>query len=181
MRKLLFLISLTIGILHCSSTLLLAQETDGEEQVKSTTYDEERQAVFETLRLKDSLLFDLGFNQCDTLQIRKLVSDDFEFYHDKSGLLTSKEVFIMGIASLCNMNYKPTRVLIEESLEVHLLKNNGQLYGAIQQGEHQFYGEEEDKPKYLTSTAKFTHVWLLEEGVWQLKRILSFDHVVPQN
>ncbi len=142
-------------------------------------YDDQRLEIFHQLKQADSLLFDLGFNQCDTAQLRILVSDDLEFYHDQSGLMTSKEIFIKGIAGLCHMNYKPTRELDESSLEVHLLKNNGQLYGAIQKGEHAFYGEEEGKPKYLTSTAKFTHVWILEEGAWRLKRVLSYDHQTP--
>lgn len=142
-------------------------------------YDSQRLEVFHLLKQKDSLLFDLGFNQCDTAQLRILVSDDLEFFHDQSGLLTSKEIFIKGIASLCHMNYKATRELDVSSLEVHLLKNNGQLYGAIQKGNHSFYGEEAGKPKYLTSTAKFTHVWILEEGKWMLKRVLSYDHKTP--
>lgn len=142
-------------------------------------YDPERLEVFEMLRLKDSLLFDQGFNHCDTAQLRILVSDDLEFYHDQSGIQTSKEMFIKGIAGLCHMDYKPTRELDEASLEVHLLKNNGKLYGAIQKGIHAFYGEEDGKPKYLTSTAKFTHVWILEEGAWKLKRVLSYDHQTP--
>ena len=146
---------------------------------KTANYDSERLAIFEILRQKDSLLFDRGFNHCDTAQLRILVSDDLEFYHDQSGLLESKEIFIQGIAGLCHMSYKPTRKLDDNSLEVHLLRNNGQLYGAIQKGAHAFYGEEEGKPKYLTSTAKFTHVWILEEGSWRLKRVLSYDHQTP--
>ena len=140
----------------------------------------EQEQVFTQLQTQDSLLFGLGFNQCDTSLLRQLVSDDFEFYHDQSGVNTSKEAFLQGIAGLCQMNYKPTRELKTGSLEVHLLYNQGQLYGAIQNGHHLFYGEEADKPKYLTSTADFTHLWLLEEGSWKLKRVLSFNHQVPE-
>jgi hypothetical protein len=137
------------------------------------------QELFVELKQKDSLVFNLGFNECDTAQLRVLISDNFEFYHDQSGLLDSKENFIRNIPNLCNMNYKPTRVLVDGSLEVFPLYSNGELYGAIQKGEHEFYGEEPGKPKYLTSTAKFTHVWILENGAWKLKRVLSYDHAVP--
>jgi hypothetical protein len=136
--------------------------------------------LFEEIKEKDSLIFNLGFNNCDTIQFRNLLSDDFEFYHDQNGLLDSKEVFIQNIPNLCKMNYKPIRVLIDNSLKVFPLFSNGKMYGAIQTGIHEFYGEENDKPRYLTSTAKFTHVWVIENENWKLKRILSYDHVIPR-
>ncbi len=148
---------------------------------KEPFIDKVHQEVFEALKLNDSLLFDLGFNQCDTNQLRILVSSDFEFYHDQAGITDSKESFIQSIAGLCNMNYRPTRELDVESLEVHLLKANGKVYGAIQKGKHRFYGEEENRPKYLTSTADFTHLWIIEEGNWKIKRVLSYNHKEPDN
>jgi len=140
---------------------------------------DDTQKLFEELRIKDSLIFDLGFNTCDTVILRSLLSDDFEFYHDQNGLLESKEVFIQNIPNLCKMNYRPIRELVENSLEVFPLFSNGTLYGAIQNGTHEFYGKEEDKERYLTSTATFTHVWVMEKGDWKLKRVLSYNHVVP--
>lgn len=136
--------------------------------------------LFEELKALDSLLFKVGYNNCDTTQLRELISDDFEFYHDQSGVLDSKEMFLQGIPNLCRMNYKATRVLIDSSLQVYPLYANGKLYGAVQTGTHEFYGEQEGKPKYLTSTAIFTHVWMLEANEWKVKRILSYDHVVPK-
>ena len=140
----------------------------------------DKQVLFEELKKKDSLIFNLGFNTCDTTQFRILLSDDFEFYHDQNGLLESKEMFIQNIPNLCKMSYKPIRVLIEGSMNVFPLYSNGKLYGAIQTGIHEFYGEEKGKARYLTSTAKFTHVWIIEDGAWKLKRILSYDHVIPR-
>ena len=139
------------------------------------------QFLFEQLKERDSLLFQLGFNNCDTVQFRKLLSDDFEFYHDQNGLLESKELFIQNIPNLCNMHYKPIRLLEKKSLKVFPLSSNGKIYGAIQTGRHEFYGKENDNPMYLTSTAKFTHVWIIEENEWKLKRILSYDHIVPED
>jgi hypothetical protein len=161
---------LILNVLYCF--LLSAQ-------VFSQQDDFTLQKLFTELKQKDSLVFNLGFNECDTAQLRALISDDFEFYHDQSGLLDSKENFIRNIPNLCNMNYKPTRVLVDGSMEVFPLYSNGDLYGAIQKGVHEFYGEEPGKPKYLTSTAKFTHVWILENGEWKLKRVLSYDHKSP--
>ena len=136
--------------------------------------------LFKDLTAMDSLVFNIGFNNCDTIQLRKILSDDLEFYHDQNGLLESKEMLIQQIPNLCKMNYKPIRVLVENSLKVFPLSSNGKMYGAIQTGEHEFYGEESDKPSYLTSTAKFTHVWVIDGHEWKLKRILSYDHVIPK-
>lgn len=65
-------------------------------------------------------------------------------------------------------------------MRVYQLKNNGQIYGAVQSGTHQFYIKEPAKAPYLTSRGKFTHLWMFEEGQWKLKRVLSYDHEVPK-
>ncbi len=144
-------------------------------QKKSMDPDE----LFDLLKAKDSLVFNIAFNNCDTALFRILLSEDLEFYHDQSGFSDSKEMFIQSFPNLCQMNYKPIRVLADNSLQVFPLHNNDRLYGAIQTGIHEFYGMIEGKPRYLTSTAKFTHVWILEKGDWKLKRILSYDHMTP--
>jgi hypothetical protein len=28
----------------------------------------------------------------------------------------------------------------------------------------------------MTSKASFTHLWLLEQNTWKLRRVLSYDH-----
>ena len=133
--------------------------------------------LFRTLKTKDSLLFNVGFNTCDISQFENLISDNFEFYHDKAGMTLSKSAFISSIKNgLCKLSYKPRRELVENSLQVFPLEKNGVLYGAIQMGTHCFYAIEKDKPEYLTDVAKFTHVWLLENGNWKLSRGLSYDH-----
>ncbi|MCH5716729.1 hypothetical protein [Niabella hibiscisoli] len=53
--------------------------------------------------------------------------------------------------------------------------NNGVLYGAIQEGVHLFYIKESNTWK-PTGTAAFTHFWLIDNGHWKLKRVLSYDH-----
>ncbi|WP_026898073.1 nuclear transport factor 2 family protein [Daejeonella oryzae] len=133
--------------------------------------------LFTTLQAKDSILFNIGFNKCDISQFEMLVGDDFEFYHDKSGITKSKSAFIESIKNgLCNMDYKARRELVSGSLEVYPLENKGVLYGAIQTGKHCFYEKKKDQEEYFTSIAKFTHVWKLENGNWKLVRGLSYDH-----
>ena len=155
---------LLVSILNV--TMMIAQE-----------YSKDDQTLFNELKARDSLIFNLGYNQCDTVLLRNLLSDDMEFYHDVDGFLKSKEILIQSIPNLCKMPYKATRELIEGSMKVFPLYANGELYGAIQTGVHEFYGQDEENPRYLTSTAKFTHLWIKEDNDWKLKTILSYDHV----
>lgn len=137
--------------------------------------------LFKTLKTNDSLLFEVGFNTCNLIQFKNLMSDDLEFYHDKSGVINSAFKFLDVIKSgICNPSntFKARRELIKMSLEVFPLYNNGILYGAIQTGEHRFFEKNKDQPEKAGSIAKFTHLWILDNKQWKLKRILSYDHKI---
>jgi hypothetical protein len=168
------LILVIIGLTACSA--FQPHPEDHVTAAEGQLPDEDYQKVFQKLQIQDSLLFELGFNQCDTQEVKRLTSTDFEFYHDQAGILHSQESFLQSISGLCNMDYKPTRELEPSSLSVYLLRNEGEIYGAIQNGQHRFYAKETNHPKYLTSTANFTHLWIIEEGTWKLKRVLSYNH-----
>lgn len=134
-------------------------------------------SLFKELKTRDSLLFNVGYNTCDLNQFESLLSKDFEFYHDEAGLINSKSAFILSVKKrICNSSLKPSRELVENSLQVYKLEKNGLLYAAIQMGIHRFYSNEINKPKCLTGTAKFTNLWKLENGVWKLSRVFSYDH-----
>ena len=138
---------------------------------------EKSSELYKSIEIKDSLLFNVGFNNCDIKQFEILVSETFEFYHDQSGITNSKAEFISGIQNgLCKLTYKPKRILANNKMEVYPLEKNGVLYGAIQTGNHNFYAVEESNTEYLTSVAKFTHVWILENGDFKLSKGLSYDH-----
>jgi CubicO group peptidase (beta-lactamase class C family) len=138
---------------------------------------EKSSELYKSIEIKDSLLFNVGFNNCDIKQFEILVSETFEFYHDQSGITNSKAEFITGIQNgLCKLTYKPKRILANNKMEVYPLEKNGVLYGAIQTGNHNFYAVEDNKAEYLTSVAKFTHVWILENGDFKLSKGLSYDH-----
>ncbi|KAA2238612.1 nuclear transport factor 2 family protein [Chitinophaga agrisoli] len=131
--------------------------------------------LYKTLRTQDSLLFNAAFNKCDTVTLEKLLSDDFEFYHDKGGITSSKAAFISTITNnICSQPNRPRRELVDGTLQVYPLMQNNVLYGAIQMGDHRFYAQENGNPAH--SRAKFVHVWILEQGQWKFKRGLSFDH-----
>lgn len=138
--------------------------------------------LFQAIKKMDSILFENGFNKCLLSEIEPFINNDLEFYHDQGGITTTKENFLLTIKqNICsNQEKKPIRKLVENSLEVFPLYENGVLYGALQNGVHEFYIKESNKDLYLTSTAKFSHVWIKERDNWMLKRVLSYDHKAPR-
>lgn len=151
------------------ATLLNFQKSDAQIAREET--------LFTTLKAKDSLLFDIGFNTCDIARFPEVISADFVFYHDQSGITHSYQDFVEGIKTgLCSGNVNTRRELEEASLEVFPLYKEGILYGAIQQGVHRFYNRLPSGGESLGSTARFTHLWLLEDSSWKLSRVLSYDH-----
>ncbi|MGE0931730.1 serine hydrolase domain-containing protein [Peijinzhouia sedimentorum] len=137
-------------------------------------------SLFIDLKKQDSTLFERVFNQCDLDYLDDHITDDLKFYHDQSGF-QDKAIFLYNTKKyICsNAVQKPIRKIEETSLEVYPLYNNGILYGAIQKGIHHFYLRERDKDDIWTSTAKFTHVWLVHDQIWKLSEALSYDHQDP--
>ncbi len=132
--------------------------------------------LYKTILTKDSLLFDVGFNHCDIKQFENLLSENLKFYHDKDGI-SDKTKFLTDLKNgICNeeTHRKVQRFLVKESTEIFPLYKNGVLYGAVQNGEHTF----SEKRESQAGIAKFTNVWQLENGEWQLTTSFSFDHQV---
>lgn len=126
----------------------------------------------------DLALFAAVFDRCDVEALGGMVTEDFEFYHDKGGLTaTSREQFVAAIRGTCErqaqgVDFHARRELVPGSLEVYPLNN----YGAIEVGVHRFYAIAEGRPDKLTETGKFTQVWKKEGDTWRLARVLSYDH-----
>ncbi len=138
--------------------------------------------LFQILKAKDSLLFDRAFNHCETQLLELLISEDFEFYHDQSGITSSKKDFLKVMRDgICRQNnpFKSRRELITGSLEVYPLYDQGKLYGLLQRGKHRFFETGPSGIEKEGSTALFSHLWLLEDNDWKLKRVLSFYHHNP--
>jgi hypothetical protein len=109
--------------------------------------------------------------------LKSAIHQDLTFYHDQAGI-QNRESFLANIKNnICSdLNKKPIRKVIEESLEVYPMYNEGVIYGAVQTGIHDFYIRESNKADIKTSTAKFIHLYLLVNGNWLLKEVISFDH-----
>lgn len=147
----------------------------------ATSQEDQNSELFLTLKANDSILFGSGFNQCDMNAFEQFLAEDLEFYHDKGGILKSKKAFIENFKNgICGSpDYSSRRELVPGSLEVFPLAANGKIYGAIQKGVHRFYEQAKGKPEQAGSIAKFSHLWLLEEGQWKLARAFSYDHQMP--
>jgi Domain of unknown function (DUF4440) len=124
--------------------------------------------LFVTVSALDTALFN-AYNQCDLKKLGSMVSDDLEFYHDKTGLAVGKAIFLESIQK--NICGKVTRELVPGSLEVYPL--NG--FGAVEFGSHRFHHPGADETEPL-GEAKFVTIWQNKDGVWKVTRAISYDH-----
>lgn len=138
--------------------------------------------LFLELKKQDSLFFDRGFNNCDIAFLESKMDDNLKFYHDNGGFQDKKLFLEKTKQNICaDPNKKPIRKLVENTLQVYPLKNNGVLYGAIQKGEHQFFIREKNKEDVLGGEAEFTSVWIKKNENWVMSDVLSYDHREPNS
>ncbi|MFT4697747.1 MAG: hypothetical protein ACI9SJ_000877 [Flavobacteriaceae bacterium] len=136
--------------------------------------------LYKEILKMDQLIFEDGFNNCKFDSIKNVMHKDMVFYHDKGGISYEEDFIVSMKQNICaTPNKKPIRKLTEQGFDVYPLYNNGVLYGAIQVGIHEFFIKELNKDLYKTNIAKFTHTWVLENELWKLKVILSYDHQEP--
>lgn len=160
--------SIVLKLLLAISTLLFSLITTA--QVDKNTQ------LYKTLKSKDSIIFERSFNNCELEKLEPIIAENFEFYHDVAGI-QNREQFINAVKNnICSNPGNHTRQLVENSLEVYPLNNNGKLYGAIQRGKHTFQ-EKQNSVLKTVGIANFTHLWLLENNEWKLKRVLSYNHL----
>lgn len=131
--------------------------------------------LYKTLKSKDSIIFERTFNKCELEKLDPIIAQDFEFYHDIGGI-QDREGFITAVKeNICTNPGINKRRLVKNSLTVFPLKKNNKLYGAIQKGKHTFLQKIDGKMKTV-GIADFTHLWILENKLWKLKRVLSYNH-----
>lgn len=132
----------------------------------------------EEIAERDRVFFDALFNRCDVETLGSMITEDFEFYHDKHGMTAdSRARFVESIQRMCERqktgeDYRARRELVDGTLEVYPLSN----YGAVEIGVHRFYQKIEGQPDKLVEIARFTHLWKKEKDGWKMSRVLSYDH-----
>jgi hypothetical protein len=109
-----------------------------------------------------------AYNNCDLETQASIYSDSIEFFHDKGGLMTSKEQIIEGTKN--NICGKVTRELVEGSVEVYPIND----YGAVQTGYHKFFNNQEPNAESIPS--KFIAIWRNENGIWKMTKVISLHN-----
>jgi hypothetical protein len=137
----------------------VAQAVPSLESIKS------QEELTQAITALDKQLFD-AYNTCNIEKLGTLVTDDLEFYHDKTGLAVGKQVFLEAIKK--NICGKVTRELVQGSLEVYPLHG----YGAVEIGVHRFHHPGDSD----VGEAKFVQLWQYRDGAWKISRVISYDH-----
>jgi hypothetical protein len=126
----------------------------------------------------DARLFHLFFEACDPAAMATMVTDDFEMFHDKDGLVfTSGKALVAGYAAQCEAKKAPDawrsrRELVAGTMHVEPVPG----YGAIEEGDHVFYERQGNGPEKLVGRAHFVQVWNKAPDGWRLARVLSYSH-----
>jgi hypothetical protein len=120
--------------------------------------------LYKTVVKLDSTFF-LAYNTCDLAKQRAFYSDSIEFFHDRSGLETSKEKILA--ATERNICGKVTRELVKGSIEVSPLPG----YGAVELGMHMFHNKQEPNPNPHQS--RFVIIWKNNNGNWTITKVIS--------
>jgi len=115
-----------------------------------------------------------AYNACDMVAMGALLSEDVEFFHDRTGLTASRNALIESLrrGPCADPRMHLRRELVEGSLEFHPLAGGY----AILAGRHDFHVQEAGKPERLDGQAAFTTVWQQADGRWRMYRVLSYDH-----
>ena len=119
-----------------------------------------------------------AFNACDVQKQTGMNAEDLEFYHDIGGLMRGRASFAETMTkNICGRNdWRLRRAEVPGTVKLYPLRSNGKMYGAVISGEHYFYHTNKGHPETLEGKARFTHTLLLNEGEWQVARVLSYDH-----
>lgn len=125
--------------------------------------------LYRTIAHMDSVLFN-AFNSRDVEQLRKLFTEDLEFYHDKDGLTGYHHTIESFKRLAAQQDNDLKRELIAGSLEVYPVKD----LGAMQIGMHRFCHTENGKSD--CGSFKFVHIWKKVNGDWKISRVVSYGH-----
>lgn len=121
-------------------------------------------SLYDTIVAMDTKWED-AYNNCKLDVMEEIISEDLEFYHDRSGLLTSKKILNEALKN--NICGKVQRALKPGSIEVYEIKG----YGALEMGMHGFHNVNQTGPP--DHYAKFVHLWKKENGKWRITRVFS--------
>lgn len=119
--------------------------------------------LYQTIASLDSTFF-AAYNNCNIQTQASMFADSIEFYHDKSGLSTSKKDILESTQKyICG---KVARELVEGSIEVSPVPG----YGAVEIGMHRFHNLVE---KSVSRPSKFVIIWKNTGDKWVMSKVIS--------
>jgi hypothetical protein len=152
-----FVVLVALFITSCSAT-----KNNNDKSIYK--YAVEDQELYRTIEKMDSTFF-MAYNTCDMKTQAEIYADSLEFYHDKGGLMTSKQQILDGTKQ--NICDKVTRELIKGSIEVYPIKD----YGVVEIGLHKFYNNQE--PDAISKASKFIIMWKYTNQKWRITKVIS--------
>ena len=152
---------LTLTLLVLSGIFAMTLSSSAQDNY---VYKPGSQALYDAIVHMDSVYF-TAYNNCDMATQAAIYSDSLEFYHDGSGLSTSKQAILTAIKE--NICGKVTRTLVKGSLEVYPIPN----FGAVEIGLHRFVNHQEND--HVSPPERFIILWRNRNGNWQITRVIS--------
>lgn len=138
-------------------------QANSEERYQPKPYTPDSFDLYNKIVSLDSIFFNT-YNTCDMEKMSSMFAEELEFYHDKTGLSTSKkEVLEATHKNICG---KVNRTLVKGSIEVYPIHN----FGAVEIGYHYFHNKVEE---VTGEPSKFIILWRLKDDKWQITRVVS--------
>jgi len=125
-----------------------------------------REELSRQVEALDKEFFD-AFNNCKLDKLTEMVAEDLEFFHDKNGLMRSRQAFINAVRN--NVCGKFRREPIAGTMVVYPLER----FGAIQMGDHKFCTPDGSR---CEGKGKYVNVWQRKGERWEMMRVLSYEH-----
>ncbi len=116
------------------------------------------------------------FNFGTSAALNSHLTKDVEFYHDLGGTSLGYEALSKVNAGMDNTKNRLRRDIVPDTLRIFPMRKGPDLYGAIVMGDHDFFATESGKIVRRVGRASFTHLMLLQDGVWKVARIYSYHH-----
>lgn len=115
-----------------------------------------------------------AYNACDFDAMGRLLTQDVEFYHDKTGLTVGKAAVLDSLRKgPCGT---PTMRLRREAVAASVRFDPLAGGFGLLSGTHRFFSTDDGKPERLDGQAGFTVLWQSVGGQWRMRRIFSYAH-----
>jgi ketosteroid isomerase-like protein len=139
------------------------------------------EALYKTLAIKDSLLYDDILNTCNFDELSSILAPNFQLLQDNGGArytgVVNRDRFINDFKGYCTRNNNPTsfkkvRRVVAGTLQAYTTGANT----AIQMGVQNYFLTKTGLPDQLIDVSRFTNTWVLINGEWKMtKQFISLE------